>query len=169
MPLSKIPTETSRALYRKLSLRSRLGFGKYAFGVMAKEDEPTIQEILGYKDGRDYLLWIYYNRSNIDFLPEVMSQLNPPQIISKPGTAPEVFEIIVKENAEVEKRRRASLSPEERMHEDELARKRELSRIRAQRFYEALEPTKKHYQAVNQGHKPLPNPKSIYSKNDVKM
>lgn len=62
---------------RKLSLKSKIGFGKHY--------NETVQYLLD-SGKQDYLIWAYYNNSKITYLPQVLNQLDIRQIIEKPGT-----------------------------------------------------------------------------------
>lgn len=157
---------STRVLFRKLSLRSRLGFGKYAFAAVSRDDEPTVGDILDKPDGHEYLLWVYYHKDNIDFLPEVLERLDAPALIAKPGRAPELFESVRDGQKEREKARRAALTPEQREQEDDLRRKRIRKAQHFQRLCEAVyvNGNARYFQAVNHGHIAAPTPKSIYSK-----
>ena len=70
-------------LYRKLALRSRLGFGRYC--------DCTVQDLLN-AGQQEYLIWVYYNCSRIDFLPDVREAIGISEVIDKPGVAPQYFE-----------------------------------------------------------------------------
>lgn len=72
-----------RILYRKLAFKSQMKFGKYS--------EETVEKLIELGQV-EYLKWVYYNMSNIDFLPEVLDAIRITDRIEKPGTAPELFE-----------------------------------------------------------------------------
>lgn len=80
----------AKVLYRKLGMKSKLGFGKHA--------DLTVHDVLvGLSPewkGLEYLYWCYYNCSNISFIDAVLDEIGitPEMRIPKPGTAPEVFE-----------------------------------------------------------------------------
>lgn len=76
-----------RILLRRLTEKSVLGFGKFA--------DSTVGHIIGYNQF-NYLRWVYYNMSNIDFMPDVLDKLNVPveHRISKPGKDPEKHEVV---------------------------------------------------------------------------
>lgn len=87
-----------RVLLRKLGWKSRLGFGKYA--------DMTVKDV--YIADKDYLGFVYYNCSMIDFCDEIKLALQLLEIL-KPGKAPEIkrkWEIYVCQ----------SMTDEERMH-----------------------------------------------------
>lgn len=70
-----------RVILRKLSRKSTLNFGKYA--------DYTVDQVLTQNpiDGINYLIWIYYNSSNISFIEDVLIQLGitADNRIDKPG------------------------------------------------------------------------------------
>lgn len=75
---------------RVLTLKSKLGFGKYEF--------ITLQDIINLGK-KQYLRWVYYNYENIDYQEEVMSiiQLPVEYRITKPGKNPDKLLILDKE------------------------------------------------------------------------
>ena len=70
-----------RVILRKLSRKSTLNFGKYA--------DYTVDQVLTQNpiDGMHYLIWLYYNSSNISFIEDVLIQLGitADNRIDKPG------------------------------------------------------------------------------------
>ena len=68
-------------LLRKLTRKSTLNFGKYA--------DYTVDQVLTKNpiDGINYLVWVYYNSSNISFVDEILLQLGITEEnrIEKPG------------------------------------------------------------------------------------
>ena len=70
-----------RVALRTLTFKSTLNFGKYA--------DYTVQQVIDQNpiDGINYLVWVYYNSSNISFNIEVLSKLgiNEDIKIKKPG------------------------------------------------------------------------------------
>ena len=76
-----------RVVYRKLTKKSRLGYGKYA--------DYTVQDMfcLDWK-GREYLIWSYFNLSNITFMDDILDELEIPEEmrISKPGKNEDLWE-----------------------------------------------------------------------------
>ena len=68
-----------RTLLRKLTWKSKLGFGKYA--------DMSVRSI--YIADRDYLGYVYYNASMIDFCAEIKQELKLIEI-QKPGKQPEL-------------------------------------------------------------------------------
>ena len=65
---------------RKLSFKSKMNFGKYPY--------LTVDFILNNKrDGDKYLRYVYFNYSNIDFLPDVLKALkiDKEDLLSKPS------------------------------------------------------------------------------------
>ena len=88
------PEVTTRVLYRKLAMKSKLGFGKF--------ESLTVQDIL--KIGKaEYLFWIYYNASNIDFLPEVKEAVGITVEIDKPGKDETLFRRLIGEMRQARK------------------------------------------------------------------
>lgn len=82
-----------RVLYRKLTRKSKLGFGRY--------HDMTVGDLLncmGYV-GKDYLRWCYFNCSNITFFDDILDELEIPEEFrfTKPGSYPEDYENYVKE------------------------------------------------------------------------
>lgn len=148
--------ETAHALYRKLSLKSRLGFGRY--------DTYTVGDLL--KIGKaEYLKWVYYNCSQIDFLPEVKEAVGIVEEIAKPGVAPEKFRTMMDAKIEAirEERQRSweGLTEEEkqmRRYKAAAIRKRINRQISGSRNRDRiLSETSRHLtkgqlQAFNQGH-----------------
>ena len=63
---------------RTLTEKSKLGFGKHA--------ELTVYELIALEP--DYLVWVYYNSSNITFTDLVLDQLAIRERINKPGRLP---------------------------------------------------------------------------------
>lgn len=72
-------------MLRTLTLKSQLKFGKMA--------DFTVEEIIQIEH-EDYLRWVYYNSSNITFMPEILQQLGLTQLIQKPGINRELWEEI---------------------------------------------------------------------------
>ena len=76
-----------RVVLRKLSLRSVMSFGKY--------EGYCVQQVLDSNPmyGRKYLIWCYYNLSNIGFITEVLNVLKIPEnlLIEKPGKDPMIY------------------------------------------------------------------------------
>ena len=73
---------TTAILHRKLALKSTLRFGKYS--------DLTIQQIIDQKHTQ-YLRWVYYNVSGIDFMEEIKRSIGieKEDEIIKPGVNPE--------------------------------------------------------------------------------
>ncbi len=67
---------------RKLALKSKLGFGK--------APDATISQFLESKD-YNYIRWVYYNCSSIDFMDEIKAIAGITHTIAKPGTDIEYF------------------------------------------------------------------------------
>lgn len=66
-------------LLRKLTERSKMGFGRFS--------EQTVSTLL--QTNKAYLRWVYYNSSNISFMPEVLHELGiESHQIQKPGKNP---------------------------------------------------------------------------------
>lgn len=75
---------------RKLTLKSKINFGKYA--------EHTVGSLI--EANPYYLVWLYYNADRISFVDEVMDMLIArfPKFvwISKPGKEPELVDPVCK-------------------------------------------------------------------------
>lgn len=73
----------SVVLLRTLTGKSKLGFGKFA----------QIEISVLIKRMRPYLVWVYYNSSNITFTPEILKELDifEDKLIQKPGKNPELY------------------------------------------------------------------------------
>lgn len=70
---------------RKMTLKSQMKFGKF--------HDLTIQDILNMDRG-DYLVWVYYSCSSIDFDDEVLSKIGLLTLrIPKPGNCKEFLEL----------------------------------------------------------------------------
>ena len=69
---------------RILTLKSKLGFGKYA--------DVTISDIIKINKC-DYLRWVYFNYNGIDFLPEVLNVIHIPleYRLVKPDKNPDIL------------------------------------------------------------------------------
>lgn len=78
---------------RKMTRKSVMGFGKY--------EDSTVGHLIDYQK-TPYLRWVYYNNSNIDFMPDVLDEIHIPEEyrIPKPGKAPEMTEIVYQANQE---------------------------------------------------------------------
>lgn len=90
----------SSVLLRTMTERSILGFGKYA--------ELTVREVLNLGiEGRALLVYYYYNKSMITFMPELLTELGitGELQLAKPG----------KDGRYMYKWKDATLSPEERL------------------------------------------------------
>ena len=72
-------------LLRTLTKKSQLKFGKY-------HDFP-VWKLLETLNTRTYLVWVYYNSSNINFNKEVLDALfiGEDMLIDKPGKKPEMM------------------------------------------------------------------------------
>lgn len=70
-----------RVTLRTLTFKSLMKFGKYA--------DYTVQQVIDQNpiDGINYLVWVYYNSSNISFNKDVLSKLgiSDELTIKKPG------------------------------------------------------------------------------------
>lgn len=66
---------------RKLTKKSRIGFGKHA--------DLTVQQLLDLHEG-PYLVWMYYCCAEIDFFPDVLDSIyiKEENRIKKPGKIP---------------------------------------------------------------------------------
>lgn len=79
-----------RILYRKLTRKSQLKFGKYS--------ELTVEGVLDcIAAGKDYLRWCYFNLSGITFFDDILDELEitPEWRFQKPGTRPEEWEAFI--------------------------------------------------------------------------
>lgn len=72
---------------RVLTLKSKLGFGKY--------DDSTIESIIRLEK-HGYLRWVYFNYSGIDFIPEILDTIQIPleHRLIKPAKNPELLELV---------------------------------------------------------------------------
>lgn len=70
-------------MLRTLTLKSQMKFGKY--------ENHTVDQILTHiPRGDEYLRWVYYNMSNISFMPDLLERIGAKTLISKPGKLPEL-------------------------------------------------------------------------------
>jgi hypothetical protein len=72
---------------RVLTLKSKLGFGKY--------ESMTVESIIKLNKC-DYLRWVYFNCANIDFIPDVLDNIQIPIIyrLTKPASNPDVLNVV---------------------------------------------------------------------------
>lgn len=70
-------------MLRTLTLKSTMTFGKYP--------TYTVYSILFALEQKDYLRWVYFNMSNINFNDEIMELIGITERIEKPGKNPELF------------------------------------------------------------------------------
>lgn len=70
-------------MLRTLTLKSELKFGKFA--------DYRVEQILQIKKF-DYLVWVYFNSSNITFMPEILQTLGITHLINKPGVDKDYYE-----------------------------------------------------------------------------
>jgi hypothetical protein len=77
--MDKQPPISGATLLRKLTEKSILKFGRY-------HDIP-IFKLLETFQGREYLIWVYYNCSGITFIDEILDKLHrrPEERLEKPG------------------------------------------------------------------------------------
>jgi hypothetical protein len=70
--------ENTTLLLRKLSIKSTLKFGKY--------EKYKVEDLIQWNK-KPYLVWVYYNSSNISFCDDVLEILRiyKPRRIPKPG------------------------------------------------------------------------------------
>lgn len=75
---------------RKLTKKSKLNFGKW--------EQLTVENLIN-NNHTQYLRWVYFNMSNIDFMDDVMEAIGIPAIIriKKPGTNKELGKSVDKE------------------------------------------------------------------------
>ena len=85
---------TNSNVKRILTLKSKLGFGKYG--------KQTIADIINIGKNA-YLRWVYFNYSNIDFMPDILDtiQIDVEYRLEKPGKKPEVLDEV---NSKVEEK-----------------------------------------------------------------
>lgn len=138
--MAELP-QGARALYRILAEKSRLGFGKFS--------DCTVADILKIEQG-EYLIWAYYNLSNISFKEDILEQLGVTRI-TKPGTDEGQWISYLKKR---KKERYSGLDNTAfmrlRMHEKSLDKKRDMAHyIRVDR---ACNKSASYLQAVNHGH-----------------
>lgn len=71
-------------IFRKLTRKSVLGFGRFA--------DKTVQYLLECQKG--YISWVYYNCPNITFMDDVLEEMGikGKWVIEKPGTNPKIYE-----------------------------------------------------------------------------
>lgn len=70
-------------MLRTLTLKSQLKFGKFA--------DYRVEQMLQIEK-HEYLRWVYYNSSNISFMPDILEIIGVTEFITKPGVARELFE-----------------------------------------------------------------------------
>lgn len=153
---TKIQKTTDNVLYRKLAMRSQLKFGQFP--------EQTVERLIALGQV-DYLKWVYYNMSNIDFLPEVKAAVGITVEIDKPGTNPAIWDEYKNQQAAIFRKEKHlrdwdSLTEEEKLE----CYKRSAIRKRNQRVRQQLrerdqvqrekrrEFTAKQLQGINHGH-----------------
>ena len=75
-------------LLRKLTYKSKIGFGRYA--------TLTVEYLMSH-DKKTYLKWVYCNVAGIDFTDDVLEELHihPDDRINKPGRNPELFDVLI--------------------------------------------------------------------------
>ena len=91
---------------RVLTLKSRLGFGKYA--------NNTIQEIVNLGKNQ-YLRWVYYNYEHIDYIEEILNiiYITDEYRIIKPAKNVELLKIVDSLTIDKEKHRFHKISNDE--------------------------------------------------------
>lgn len=79
----------STVLLRTLALKSKLGFGKYP--------DYRIEQLIALRK-QPYLRWLYFNASNISFMPEILLMIGllEKEFIPKPGVDRDAAERIMK-------------------------------------------------------------------------
>lgn len=75
-------------MLRTLTLKSRIGFGKYS--------DYLVSEVIEIFDKGNYIVWCYYSLSNISFHEDILSSLGVDIRIEKPGKRPELFDEFMK-------------------------------------------------------------------------
>lgn len=135
LPVNAVP------LYRKLAYKSKIGFGKYA--------DVTVESIFAIKQ-EQYLIWLYYQMSNISFVDEILDRLGIEKI-SKPGKSDELYKKY-RQQRFIDKR--SKMTKEEYMHyrwAQKCADKRiDLARLKQKE--RELHQTKGQLQQINHGH-----------------
>lgn len=124
---------------RTLSMKSVIGFGQYA-------DLSVSQCLtLGHSG---YLQWVYYNCSNISFLPEVLALIYIPENgrIQKPGTDEQRFKIMRDEFSEFLRNR----TPLEAKIGNATHKKREAGKYASKMHYQSKGQSKAFLKAKNQ-------------------
>lgn len=129
-------------LYRKLSYKSKLGFGKFS--------DYTVQDVFTI-NCEDYLVWAYYSRSNFSLVDEIIERLEIEKI-DKPGTSSELLNAYTKRQA---KEKFGNMTHEEYMHfrmKQNLASKR-YYKERAKEVARSMRMSRYEMQQINQGKK----------------
>lgn len=128
----------SHALYRIMTEKSVIGFGKYA--------DMRVGDIL--KVDPTYIAWAYFSCSMVSFKKEILEDVGITTAISKPGTSEEAFK-------EWKRKQSEGYTEEERQHYH-------YAHVRAQKgaalarlcdAKRATTFTKGQLQALNHGHK----------------
>ena len=134
--MAQLPAN-ARPLYRILTRKSRLGFGKYS-------DLYTVEDIL--KINPRYIVWVYSAFDKISFAPDILEELGCRQI-SKPGKDEEV-------SREWDRARSAQYTREERFHgwQKKKARLKAHAVVRLVTATRETTYTKGQLQAINHGH-----------------
>ena len=130
----KLPAN-SRPLYRILTEKSPLNFGKYG--------DLTLGDIL--KVDEEYCVWMYANMPNISFHQRILDALGLPKI-NKPGICPQVL-------YDWKEKREQQYTEEERLH-GKFAKARWRKKEAVARLLEAKRKTtftKGQLQAINHG------------------
>lgn len=76
-----------RVTLRKLTRKSIIGFGKHS--------DMSVGQLIDFQK-TPYLRWVYFNMSNIDFMPEILDEIHVPDEyrIANPGKKPEYADIV---------------------------------------------------------------------------
>ena len=138
--MAELP-QGARVLYRILTEKSKLGFGKFA--------DCTVMDLLKTEQD-EYLIWVYYNSSNISFKEDILDRLGVTRI-AKPGKDESLWIEYLKQRKH---ERYAGLSNTEfmhlRNHEKAVNRKRGYAHLR--KVQRSCNKSAAYMQAVNHGH-----------------
>lgn len=140
----KKPEQINVVTLRKLTTKSRLGFGKYS--------ELTVMEVID-TFRKDYLRWVYFNVKNIDFMDDILQTLGIIEKfrIAKPGVSAEKYSECLKDMKQFfEEHNKDSKFNKIRGAGQicEIKTKRKANLMRNKRFEQ-----KGNLQRINQGHK----------------
>lgn len=128
----------SAILKRKMTLKSKLGFGRY--------NDMRVSDIINIKNhaGTQYLIWVYYTMKNMDFEEETLMRLRitPKFRIEKPGFSKKMM-LVMKDEMFTEKEKEMMLKEKNFAMAQSYAEFREKDRLNF---------SNKKLQARNHGH-----------------